>query len=184
MRGVLGDGTKISASASVAADGTWPLYVSLYKNQGSVITSVTYTTLFRSASANWFKPVSPLDHVYPDGFATRPVVRGALYVSPKNGGPSIAESGTLTLSGGNLQSNLVKNVVIAANGSVTVSPTGADKLTLKVNTTKGQISGGFLNPDTGKTSKLAGTFLQSNSSAAGFFPGTNQTGFAIVEPGP
>ncbi len=185
MRGVLGDGTKMSSSVSVAADGTWPLYVSLYKNQGSCIASVAIdTNHLLEATVNWFKPAVPKDHDYPDGFTTSPNLTGAVYVSPKNGGPSIAESGTLTLGGGNLESNLVKTVVIAASGSVTVSPTGGDKLTLKVNPTTGQFSGSFLSPAVGKTTKLAGTFLQSDNSAAGFFQGTNETGFVILEPAP
>jgi hypothetical protein len=185
MRGVLGDGTKMSSSVSVAADGTWPLYVSLYKNQGSCIASVTIdTNHLLAATANWFKPAVPTDHDYPGGFTTSPNLTGALYVSPKNGGPSIAGSGTLTLGGGNLESNLVKTVVIAANGGVTVSPIGADKLTLKVNPITGQFSGSFLNPAVGKSTKLSGSLLQSDDSAAGFFQGTNQTGFVIVEPGP
>ena len=185
MRGVLGDGTKMSSSATVGGDGTWPLYVSLYKNQGSCIASVTIdTNHLLAAAANWFKPAVPKDHDYPDGFTTSPNLTGALYVSPKNGGPSIAESGTLTLGGGNLQSNLVKTVVIAASGSVTVSPLGSDKLTLKVSPTTGQFSGSFLNPAVGKSTKLSGTFLQSDDSAAGFFQGTNETGFVVIEPGP
>ncbi len=107
MRGVLGDGTKISVSAPIAADGTFPLYVSLYKNLGSCIASVTMdTNHVLGAMANWFKPVSPLDHDYPVGFMTSLNLTGALYVSPKDGGPSIAGSGTLTLGGGSLQSNL------------------------------------------------------------------------------
>ncbi len=185
MRGVLGDGTKMSGSAPVAIDGTWPLYVSLYKNGGSCVASVAIDTNHQlEATANWFKPVSPKDHDYTDGFMTSPNLTGALYVSPKDGGPSIAGSGTLTLGGGNLQSNLVKIVVIATSGSVTVSPTGPDKLTLKVNTTTGQFSGSFLSPASGKTAKLGGSLLQGDNSAAGFFPGTNETGFATIELGP
>ena len=71
----------------------------------------------------------PLSQDYPDGFNTSPTMNGALFVSAKDGGPSLASSGQLTLGGGNLQSNLVKNVVIAADGKVTVSPTDTDKLT-------------------------------------------------------
>ena len=41
MRGVLGDGSKISEVAPVSAFGTWPLYVALYKNQGFCIAEVT-----------------------------------------------------------------------------------------------------------------------------------------------
>jgi uncharacterized repeat protein (TIGR03803 family) len=185
LRGVLGDGTKISSVAPVSAFGALPLYVSLYKNQGFCIAAVTIATNHTlTATANWFKPAVPLDHDYPDGFTTSPSITGALYVSPKDSGPSIAGSEELTLGGGNLQSNLVKSVVIAANGSVTVSPIGSDKLTLKINPTTGQFSGGFLNPAVGKTTKLSGFLLQTNNTAAGFFLGTNQTGFVILEPVP
>jgi hypothetical protein len=90
----------------------------------------------------------------------------------------------LTLGGCNLVSNLVKRVVIAANGSVTVSPVGSDKLTLKVNPNTGQFTGSFLNPAIGKTSKLSGTLLQGDNSAAGVFQGSNQTGFVTLEPAP
>jgi hypothetical protein len=79
-------------------------------------------------------------------------------------------------------SNLVKSVVIAANGNVTVSPTDSDQLTLKINPVTGQFSGGFLNPSVGKTVKLGGLLLQIDDSGAGYFPGTNQTGFVIFEP--
>ena len=185
MRGVLGDGTKISSVVPVSGYGTWPLYVSLYKNQGSCVAWVMFATNHTlTATANWFKPAAPVDHDYPDGFTTSPGLTGALYVSPKNGGPSIAGNEQLTLGGGNLQSNLVKSVVITANGGVTVSPAGSDELTLKINPTTGQFSGSFLNPAVGKTTKLGGLFLQTDDSAAGFFLGTNQTGFVIFEPVP
>jgi hypothetical protein len=90
----------------------------------------------------------------------------------------------LTLGGGNLQSNLVKSVVIAANGSVTVSPAGVDKLTLKISPTTGQFSGSFVNPAVGKSTKLSGLLLQDDDSGSGYFPGMNQTGFVIFEPTP
>ena len=101
-----------------------------------------------------------------------------------DGGPSIAGSEQLTLGGGSLESNLVKNIVIEANGNVTVSPAGSDQLKLKVNPTTGQFSGGFVNPAVGKTSKLGGLVLQTDNSGAGFFQGTNQTGFVIFVPSP
>ena len=44
LRGVLGDGTKISSVVPVSAFGTLPLYVSLYKNQGFCIAAMTIAT--------------------------------------------------------------------------------------------------------------------------------------------
>jgi hypothetical protein len=183
MSGVLGDGTKIKGVVPVSGYGTWPLYASLYKNQGSCLGLISFATNDTlSATVNWFKPSGSTDHDYPDGFTTAPTLTGAIYVSPKAGGPSIAGSGQLTLGGGNMQSNLVKSVVITASGDVTVSPTGSDHLTLKINPVTGQFSGDFLNPAVGKTVKLGGLLLQIDNSGAGYFPGTNQTGFVILEP--
>jgi uncharacterized repeat protein (TIGR03803 family) len=184
MRAVLGDGTKISSTVPISVFGTWPLYVSLYKNQGSCLALVTVATNQTvSATANWFKAANLQNAFYPGGFATMPTLNGAMYVSPKDGGPLIAGSGTLTLGGGNLQSNLVKTVVIDAKGGVTVSPAGVDNLKLKISPTTGQFSGGFVNPVVGKTTKLAGS-LVPGTNAAGYFPGTNETGFVIIQPAP
>ena len=185
MQGVLGDGTKITATFPVSGYGTWPLYISLYKKQGSsigLVTIATNNTL--TATVNWFKPAGSKGPDYPNGFTTAVTLTGAIYVPPADGGPPIAGSGQLTLGGGNLESNLVKNLVIDAQGNVAVSPAGSDQLKLKINATTGQFSGGFLNPAVGKTSKFGGLLLQPDNSGAGYFLGTNQTGFVIIQPAP
>jgi len=186
LQGTLGDGTKLNASAPVSGYGTWPLYNSLYKKQGSVIGWITIAsnnTL--TAMVDWFKPATPTDHFYPAGFTTAAGMTGAIYVSPTAGGPSIAGSGTLTLGGGNLSGNIVKSVVIDAQGKVTVSPSGPDKLTMKIQPTTGQLSGSFVNPAIGnKSIKFNGLLLQSDKSSAGFFLGTSQSGFVTLEPSP
>ena len=59
MRGVLNDGTKLTATAPVSQSGLWPLYVSLYGNAGACIGWVsleTNTTV--DAVVDWFAPVS------------------------------------------------------------------------------------------------------------------------------
>jgi hypothetical protein len=183
MQGVLGDGTKIAATFPVSGLGTWPLYVSLYANQGSSIGLVNFAasnTL--TATVNWFKPPELKQHDYPAGFATAVTLTGGIYVPGKT---IVAEGAQLTLGGGNLESNLVKNLVIDTHGNVAVSPTGGDKLTLKITPATGQFSGSFLDPADGKTpAKLGGLLLQSDGSGAGYFPGTNQTGFIMLVPVP
>jgi len=186
LKGVLGDGSKISAKTSVSADGAVPFYEPLYKNQG---TSIGWLTITASntveGTVDWVKPPIATDQFYPAGFTTTVTVNGALYVSPTAGGPSIAGSDTLTLGGGNLTSNLVKTVVIDAAGKVTVTPSGPDKLTLKLQPKTGAFSGSFVDPALGtKSVKFNGFLLQSDDSAAGLFFGTSRTGFVTLQPGP
>jgi uncharacterized repeat protein (TIGR03803 family) len=182
MQGQLGDGTKIAATFPVSGYGTWPLYESLYDKQGACLGLVSFATNNTlSATVNWFKPPEPKNRDYPGGFTTAVTLSGAIHVS----GPTVAGNAQATLGGGNLESNLVKNLVIDAHGNVTVSPLGADKLALKINAATGLFTGSFLDPAIGKApAKLGGLLLQTDNSGAGFFQGSNQTGFIILEPDP
>lgn len=186
LSGVLGDGTKISASGSLSAFNTFPLYNALYqRKQGSStgwITVVPSNTV--TATIDWFKPATPKDRLYPVGFATAAALDGALYVPPSKGGPTVAGNWQLTAGGGNLLSNFVKSVVIDSNGFVTVSSPGSDGLLLAMQPTTGQFSGSFVTPAIAKRVTLNGLLLQNTNSGAGFFVGTNQTGFAILQLGP
>ena len=169
----------------MSAIGTWPLHNALYKNRGSCLGSLVLSTNAAIVSTlDWFKPVVAKDRLYPAGFNTSLASTGSLYVSPTAGGPSVATNAQLTLGGGNLTSNIVKDIVIDAAGNVTVSPAGADNLTLLVIPKTGQFIGSFLNTTTHKTVGLNGLLLQINSSGAGFFLGTDQSGFAVIEPTP
>ena len=83
MQGVLGDGTKFTATFPVSGYGTWPLYASLYKKQGSsigLVTIATNNTL--AATVNWFKPAGSKGPDYADGFTTAVTLTGAIYVPP------------------------------------------------------------------------------------------------------
>ncbi len=182
MQGVLGDGTKIAATFPVSGYGTWPLYESLYNKLGACIGLVSFATNNTlSATVNWFKPPEPKDHDYRNGFTTAVTLSGAIYVA----GQTVATNAQATLGGGNLASNLVKNLVIDTHGNVTVSPLGADKLALKINPATGLFTGSFLDPAAGKApAKLGGLLLQTDNSGAGYFQGSNQTGFIMLEPVP
>ena len=185
LSGVLADGTRIRSIVPVSAIGTWPLYNSLYANRGSCLGNIVLSTNTAiAATMDWFKPVVAGTHFYPAGFTTSLATTGSLYVSPTAGGPSIATNAQVTLGGDNLVSNIVKNVVIDAAGNVTVSPAGDDNLTLFITPKTGQFFGTFLNTSTRKTEILNGLLLQINGSGAGFFLGTNESGFVVIEPTP
>jgi uncharacterized repeat protein (TIGR03803 family) len=185
LKGVLADGTAIKSTVPVSAIGTWPLYEALYGKRGSCLGFMLLSTNAAIVTPlDWFKPAGTGGHFYPAGFTTSLSSTGSLYVSPTAGGPSIATNALVTLGGGNLTGNIVKNVVIDAAGNVTVSPTGADNLTLLITPKTGQITGSFLNPQINKTVPLNGLLLQINNSGAGFFLGTDQSGFVVLDPTP
>jgi uncharacterized repeat protein (TIGR03803 family) len=184
LKGVLGDGTKISSKFPVSGYGTWPLYESLYKNDGACIGWVTFNednTL--SGTVNWFKQPGAAGPLYPGGFSTVVTLSGGSYLSPKAGGPSVAAMGQLTVGGGNLTSNLTMGVSIEANGNGTPTlPENIEGLKLKVNPTTGALSGSFLYPATGKAVKFEGLLLQNSGAASGYFLGTSESGFVTFVP--
>ena len=185
LSGVLADGTKITANAPVSKHGTWPLYDALYKNQGACIGWVTFDTNDTlEATVDWIRPALPTSHYYSAGFATDVALLGQIYVSPSAGGPSVAGSKLFTLGGGNLLSSIVKTVTVDAVGNVTVASPGAENLKMKLQLTTGQFSGNFTHPELSKAISFKGLVLQIDGSGAGYFLGTNESGFVIFEPSP
>ncbi|MGD1021065.1 MAG: choice-of-anchor tandem repeat GloVer-containing protein [Verrucomicrobiia bacterium] len=179
LKGVLGDGTKISGKFPVSGYGTWPLYNSLYKNNGACIGWVTFNednTL--GGTVYWFKEPGSAGPFYSGGFSTALSLSGDIYV----GGSSVAATGQLTLGGGNLASNIVIGVSIDARGTGTASPVGSNDLKLKVAPATGALSGSFLDPTINKAVKFNGLLLQSSGAASGYFLGTNESGFVTFVP--
>ena len=187
LSGVLGDGTTIKATVPVSGFNTFPFYNVLYgKKLGACIGLITLSTnVPLDATLNWIKPQTAKDQFYPTGFVTVVTLSGAKFVKPSNGGPSVAGNAQVVLGGGNTPSNIVKNVVISSNGLVTVSSPASDQLVLSIVPTSGQFLGSFFNTAINKRVPFTGLLVQTNNvgdSGAGFFRGTNQTGFVILGP--
>jgi uncharacterized repeat protein (TIGR03803 family) len=187
IHGVLGDGTPFHANGPISGIGTFPIYDTLYNGKlGSVLGRITFpaTNAF-GATLDWFKPAAPNSPFYPDGFTTMPTLQGAAYITPsRTNGLTVAGTSQVTLGGGNLSSNLVKDIVIASNGVVTVTNPGPDDLALSVSPSSGLFSGSFTHPANDKLAFFTGYLLQSSQSGAGLFFGTNQTGYVLIQPNP
>jgi hypothetical protein len=185
MIGLLADGTKINVSVPLSKHGTWPLYQVLYKNQGACIGWVTFgTNSSLGATVDWFRPPLPTSPYFPAGFTTNVTLLGGKYVSPANGGPSVATTNVVTLGGGNLVSSIVETVLVSDVGSVTVSSPNAQHLQMKLQTATGQFSGTFTHPVLNKTVNFNGLLLQLDGTGSGYFLGTNASGFVVFEPTP
>jgi uncharacterized repeat protein (TIGR03803 family) len=187
LTGVLGDGTPFHAGGPISGIGTFPIYDLPYNGKpGSVLGWVTFpaTNAF-TATLDWFKPAMPNNRFYPDEFTTMPTLQGAAYITPaKTNGLTVAGTARVTLGGGNLSSNLVKDVVIDSNGVVTVTNPGPDNLALSITPSSGLFRGSFFNSAIKLTPVFTGYLLQSNQSGAGLFFGTNQTGYILIQPTP
>ena len=166
LAGMLADGTKFSASAPVSRHGTWPLYNLLYKNQGSSLGWVTFTTNDTlAATVDWFRPYLPGSIYFANGFATNVTLMGEKFVSVADGGPSPEGAGTIRLGCGNLFDDIVRTATVDAAGNVTVLSPGEENLRLKLEPTTGQFSGSFLHPVLGKKISFKGMMLQMDGSA-------------------
>ena len=182
MQGRLGDGTSIHTTVSVSLNGEWSFYEALYKNRGACVGWVALSTNAGfDATMDWLKPPVATDRLYPSGFTTAAGLSGAKFLSPFAGGPPVSGSGTLTLGGGNLASDIVESVAIDTNGNLAVTSTNSAALNLTVDPATGQFSGSFLDAAIGKTIQLTGLLIRTNNFGAGFFLETNRSGFVTIQ---
>ena len=188
LSGTLGDGTKLTGTVPISKYGTAPLYVLLYGNKGSCVGWLNITNNAIESTVDWFKPPVAANHFYPAGFTNNVVtLLGSKYVAPAKGSPMLSLTNTtgtvmLTLGGGNLGAGLSNSVMVATNNTVTILPGTATNLTLKLAPKNGTFSGSFLHPVTHKAVKFQGTVLQLQDFGAGFFTGTNETGYVTITP--
>ncbi len=79
FKGVLGDGTKVSQSATVSESGDWPFYIPLYKSGGQIIGWLNFDGAGDvGGQTSWIKLANPKNKAFPDGFDLNPVATGSL----------------------------------------------------------------------------------------------------------
>jgi hypothetical protein len=183
MKGVLADGTKINATVPLSKQGTWPLYEALYKNHGASLGWVTFdTNSTLEATVDWFRPSLPASLYFPNGFTTDATLIGKKYTARSSGGST--DNRQVTLGGGNLGANIVKAVFVYETGNVVLSSANSENLQMKIKPATGQFSGSFTHPLLNKTINFAGSMLRFDDEGAGYFLGSNESGFVIIEPIP
>lgn len=182
--GVLADGTKAAQKTFLSADGNWPLYIPLYKTNGSLISWVNFddeaaTTDF-SGLFNWFKQ-SDTAKYYAAGFTNEATLLGSKFTKPNTTNQMLfLTNATVSFTGGNLVEDFTNSVTLDPKGKVT--NLDANALKLSINSGKGLISGSVTPPSGGKPVKLTGAILQKGTNASGFFLGTNASGRFLFGP--
>ena len=191
LSATLGDGTRISQTAAVSENGMWPVYIPLYSKSGSLEGLVAFTNIVGvsdlSGTLTWFKPAIPTAKLYPNGFTTQIALLGSTYTAPPLDSTALTVSNAtcnllFTSGAGDLASFVSNSVTLNTNNKVTLCGTNAFKLTITTKT--GLFSGSFINPATTRPTVFAGVLFQKQNDGAGFFLGTDQTGFVTVEPSP
>ena len=174
--GVLADGTKATQKTFLSEDGHWPLYVPLYKTNGSLVSWVNFSdeamTDF-SGLFNWFKQTNAAKY-YAAGFTNEATILGSRFTKPNATNQMLyLTNGTVTFTGGNLAADFTNNVTLDPKGKVTNQD--ANKLNFGINSGNGLVSGSATPPAGGKSISFKGAILQKQTNASGFFLGTNAT---------
>jgi hypothetical protein len=178
LKGTLADGTKITQASTVAGNGQWPFYVSLYGGGGSLLSWITFDDdpddEF-SGELNWIKPVVANAKYYPAGFTNQTEVHGSSYHMPTAGTPALSfVSGEMIFSGADLPGPITNRVLLdSANKVKNLSP---NKLTAGVIPATGAFSGSVTNPSSARTYAFNGVVLQGTENGCGFFTSSNLTG--------
>jgi hypothetical protein len=186
--GKLADGTPITESSVVSANGYWPMYVPLYGGKGSLWSWNYFTNgeINSPSYASWINTTnSNRSSDYHFGFTNQmAAVVGAKYASADM--PLLAlTNGAVRLEGGGLPETITNVIGLTSEDRITFTNSGEDtnRMRLSINSANGAISGSFSslgNPS--KTITISGVLIQNQTNAHGFFLGTNQSGTFILTP--
>jgi hypothetical protein len=183
--GRMADGTPVSLGSLINPDGTVQYYAGLYATRAGA-GSLLGNMLFESGSSPtcsgtyaWFRPASTGVY-YPAGFAVAGTATGA-YIPPAVRGERPQRSIAATLSSGDLSSGISEFGTLLANGRAVWSAPGPEKLTLSI-ASSGQITGGFVDPATGKKRVILGVWLPAQSVGGGFFVAPDSAGALTLSP--
>lgn len=189
--GRLPDGTTVKQTVPLTKDGTWPLFLNLYKKRGVMLGQVTHANLAGSdlsASLDWLRGADARAKYFPSGFTITGLgMIGSEYLPPSPGARVINVSAAVPntdtkLDQGNLLAPIAQQITIDQQNKVTVFGTNTDKLSVKINTTTGALTGSFVHPVSNKSVKLNGVIFQKTNLGYGTFLGSSVKG-AVLQTG-
>ena len=180
LSGSLSDGTKISQSVAISADGRWPLYVPLYGGAGSLSGWITVSGGL-SGTVAWNKPATTKSKAYVFGFELSSTLSGSTYTKPSFGGTILGgDQLHLTISGADIGTTISDDIQIGPNGKVI--NLGSDRLNLSFSTSTGTFKGSVVSSDTGRSLPFSGVVLQDQGTAVGYFLSDGSSGEVSIAP--
>ena len=77
FKGALGDGTKITQSAIISPNGSWPFYVPLYNHGGQIMGWLNFNGTDVGGQTSWIKLPNSRNKNFPTGFELDPAATGS-----------------------------------------------------------------------------------------------------------
>jgi hypothetical protein len=196
VAGKLSDTQSFTATAFLAADGSFPLYNGLYRtmlNQrgslGGLVTLEDPATapdgnLAASGNLRWYKPPQT-SGFYAAGFTADVDLTGSRYGRPVAGNRAIQVSNSndqvrVNITNGNLSTPLSANFIWGPNNKLVAAGPNPANIQVKVSPGNGALSGSFVDPGTGRKKTFRGVVTQRQRFGSAQFRGINDTGTVIV----
>jgi hypothetical protein len=190
--GLLGDGTKVTASSVVVGSGQWPLCLSpsAYAGKGLAWGWLSFAANGAGqdvvGSLSWLKETGLPGALYPNGFGFTNGVQ--VLESPYSYTTSARvlnwTNGVIELAGGNfyqpdtLSPGLTNGVTLEANNKLV----GTNKLSLTLTTASGLFQGTVPVPGTKTAISVSGVLLQGGNAGYGLFLGATNSGSVYLGP--
>ncbi len=182
LSGVLADGTKVTQSAVVTKNGSWPLYASLYSGSGSVISWLTFVNRQNddlNGALSWIKPPSSIALAYRNGFTYEcEAVGSKLTVVPGSKILNLTDA-DVQFVGGGIVPSFSNSVTFGLNNSVVNASTNT--LTMTFSPTTGIFKGKVVDPFTSQPFTFGGVAFQKMNAAFGFLLDAGQSSQVNLE---
>ncbi|MDB6057143.1 MAG: putative Lysyl endopeptidase [Verrucomicrobiales bacterium] len=170
----LADGVTLSPVVGVSKDGNWPFYLSVFGREIVIGWVHINGSGVMTGTLNWIRNPSAVGN-YRAGFTNAVSLTGSTWIAPKNRTSGLnLTSPVITLTGGNLVSDLVPTAIFNPN-TLTFSST-SPQLSLRLIPSIGLFDGHFTDPATSRVRLINGVMLQNQNNARGFFMGADQSG--------
>jgi hypothetical protein len=173
------DGTRAVAVGTVAKDGGWRPYSSLYSKKGFLVGVVDFSdkgqTGILGGELDWRKSVSSVEELD---------VLGGKFVAPLKGPLLTVKSGPANLSvritGGSLSSEITQSATLSVANTVQVPVPNPHRLSLRFDRNGGGWMGSFTVSGDKSATPVSGVILQGENRAVGYFLRSGTRGFVEI----
>jgi hypothetical protein len=183
FNGTLADGTPLTQTTTISADGQWPIFASLYGSRGQILGWVQFRDTAQSdlfGNLAWNKPPIAGATSYAAGFGLTPVVEGSHFIVGTAKAPLLDFStGVLTLTGGGLPASITNYFTVSPGERLLAS----NRLTLSFSAASGLFTGTAPDPLVGHVPlSFRGMFLIKQNYGSGHFINSELSGAVYFSP--